>query len=348
MRSGCVKTDNADFTGAQHDFEAALAEAQRLNDKEAQAHSYERLGSMLVLEGNFQKAEECARARIDLIPSEEAYSDLAWSLELQRRYDEAIPLRKQHYVSAAAHKQNKTMVPGIQTAIKREWHPKKTYNQAWTTTIFNVPSLVPSHTVAYISRSTGDKELDAIALLALSRAHLPQKLPSGEGNVAVLFTFRYNAFRGAYDPDQLTQHDIARTQYKVLRTQLEAIEKSLGADHIEYIAAMLAATDKFREIQPSNTANVKAYEHILNLCDSHDVKGSLLYSTLVGYGQALLAQQDFQKAEPVLARANKLKLELYSADSVFEPDPTQLLAKALTKLHRSAEAKALLSTLPKQ
>lgn len=346
MHTGCQLYNDNDFPGAQKQFESAIEIAKKLQKDEAQYLALLELSGALCAQAKYTEAEAALRTAASTQNGEGVYENLAPVLEKQGKYDEAKALLRKSYTSQAEAKAANAAMKGIQQAIKKQWtqHVKGIPATAWTVAVFRVPKR-NGETIAYVCDGSNDVLLDRASVKALLKADLPTSIEGMKGSAIVRFTFNFNVFGG---PDESPQHYGSTTfatyshEYKIIRDRLATLEKVLGQDHPECVATMLEAANKLNMNKGTATAEV-AYGRVIEICDAKGMNGTYLLRALSCYGDCLMKRKQYDEAQKVLDRAVKLKAEYFPADAYLQTDPTPLLAKALTKLHRADEAKQLLS-----
>lgn len=344
MHTGCQLYNDNDFAGAQKQFESAVEIGKKLQKDEAQYLALLELSGALCAQAKYTEAEATLRTAALLSNCEGVYENLTPILEKQGKYDEAKELLKKHYTSQTEYKAGSAAMKGIQQAIKREWtkRVKGIPATAWTVAVFRIPKR-NDETIAYVCDGSNDVLLDRASVKALLKADLPTSIEGMKRSTIVRFTFNFNVFGDeSTQPYGRTTFATYSHEYKIIRDRLAALEKALGQDHPECVSTMLEAADKLNMNKGTATAEV-AYHRVIEICDAKGMKGMYLLRALSSYGDCLMKRKEYAEAQQVLDRAVKLKTEYLPADAYLPTDPTPLLAKALTKLHRAGEAKQLLS-----
>lgn len=351
MQQASREMEEGDLPSSQRDFEDALKTANAVENVDAQFLSMLHLGESLERQGKYADAEQQYKRAAELPCGEPAYDSLASALEKQGRMDEASTIRKAHHITDAEQKAFTTLYPRAYAAVKKAHGPIRAAasNGAGTSPFAIAEILLPpssSQKAIFIASSSGDKVMDMECLQALENTGLPEDKPvHGHPNIAWLRFggYKLNVSNGhmvmmwTEEPADLTDNE-----YRLAHRRLQAQEKLLGPGHLECACTMVEAADKLQALGKTKEATA-AYKHAIATFDAAKYQGAQCLQALTGLGEALLAQKEYSEAEVVLQRAQKLRAESYKPDAYLAKNPTLLLAKALTKLHRGDEAKQLLS-----
>lgn len=351
MRQASREMEEGNLPSSQRNFEDALKCAKAVENVDAQFLSMLHLGVSLELQGRYADAEQQYKRAAELPCGEPAYEFLAFALEKQGRMEEAAVIHKAHHMTDAEQKAFTALYARVHAAIDKAWGPLRAAgpNGSGTSSFAFAEFLLPPSTsqkAVFISSSSGDTALDTECLQAFENTGLPNDKPvHGSAQIARL---RFGGYKINVNIGyQLTvtsaeQADLTEHEYRLVHRKLQAQEKLLGPAHLECACTMVEAADHLQALGKTQEA-AAAYKHAIANFDAAKYQGAQCLQALTGLGEALIAQKDYSEAEVVLQRAQKLRIESYNPNAYLPKNPTPLLAKALTKLHRGDEAKQLLS-----
>jgi tetratricopeptide (TPR) repeat protein len=361
MANGSKSVQSNDFIAAEKYFSDALNVAATLDSSDTKFWPYFLLAQTLQDEGRYPQAEQAARNALAQPGGEMACDLLTLILSRQGKVDEAVEIQKKYALTKEERRAQVLLGTTLRARLFKDFLKQRAENgKGYVVVRFRVGLPDQKAPVCFISDSTAAPNYEQLALRHVQVADargLNERLKHPY-DCEFRYDYSYLAAREwktmpggigvNYYRSGYTRPAYESIAYRQQRAKLALQEKELGVDHPECIATLATAAAKLTEAQQYDAAAL-AFSAVLGKLDATSSKDQFLRGfALSGLGNALVKQKKFEEALPVLEQAHSLKQKLLPPDAYLQVDPTELLANALTKLHRGAEAKALLSTLPKK